>query len=97
MNVRNLIIAFALLATPNRYLMSYKKEELPQYKFAEKIKQSGIENPTLLNYGFLDGGFYTASGILPIFLHAEYSAHGDEPRTARGGADGQSRFCCYKG
>lgn len=28
--------AFALLATPNRYLMSYKKEELPQYKFAEK-------------------------------------------------------------
>lgn len=57
--------AFALLATPNRYLMSYKKEELPQYKFAEKIKQSGVENPTLLNYGFLDGGFYTVSGILP--------------------------------
>ena len=25
----------------------------------------GIENPTLLNYGFLDGGFYTTTGIIP--------------------------------
>lgn len=60
-----LCTAFALLATPNRYLMAYKKADLPQYAFAEIIKKSGKTDPTLLNYGFLDGGFYTASGILP--------------------------------
>lgn len=36
---------------------------LPQYKFAQIMNQSG--NPTLLNYGFLDGGFYTEAEIAP--------------------------------
>lgn len=58
-----LCIAFSLLATPNRYLLGVEKEELPQYQFKEIIEQK--ENPTLLNYGFLDGGFYTASEIIP--------------------------------
>ena len=49
--------------TPNRYLFNVKKEELPQYHFAEIMNQK--ENPTLLNYMFLDGGFYTAAGIIP--------------------------------
>ena len=43
--------------------MQIKKEDTPPYRFAEIIRQS--ENPTLLNYGFLDGGFYFASGVLP--------------------------------
>ena len=29
------------------------------------MEASGVENPTLLNYGFLDGGFYTVTGIYP--------------------------------
>ena len=36
---------------------------MPQYQFAEIIGQ--VENATLLNYGFLDGGFYTTAGIIP--------------------------------
>ncbi|MBP3890779.1 MAG: glycosyltransferase family 39 protein [Solobacterium sp.] len=40
-----------------------KKENLPQYKFKDTILS--VENPTLLNYGFLDGGFYTVTGIVP--------------------------------
>ncbi len=47
----------------NTYLMVYRKEELPQYKFQKII--CSVENPTLLNYGFLDGGFYTTTGIVP--------------------------------
>lgn len=47
----------------NVYLMSYEKEDMPQYQFAEHINQ--VENATLLNYGFLDGGFYYAADVLP--------------------------------
>lgn len=39
------------------------KEELPHHKFDQIIKQES--NPTLLNYGFLDGGFFTYSGLTP--------------------------------
>jgi hypothetical protein len=54
----------------NTYLLKYKKEELPQYRFADIISKT--ENATLMNYGFLDGGFYTAAGIIPdcrVFCH----------------------------
>ncbi len=50
-------------ASPNTYLVNIQKEEMPQYRFAEIIRQS--EDRTLLNYGFLDGGFYFAAGVLP--------------------------------
>lgn len=40
-----------------------KKEELVQYQFAEIINKN--PQATLLNYGFLDGGFYTVTGITP--------------------------------
>lgn len=40
-----------------------KKEELVQYQFAEIINKK--PEATLLNYGFLDGGFYTVTGIMP--------------------------------
>lgn len=45
----------------NTYLLGTPKESMPQYQFAEVIRQE--EDATLLNYGFLDGGFYTASGL----------------------------------
>lgn len=48
----------------NMYLTKYEKQETAQYRFAETIKT--VENPTLLNYGFLDGGFYYASGAKPV-------------------------------
>ncbi len=47
----------------NAYLMGTPKEELPQYRFARIINQEN--DPTLLNYGFLDGGFYYAADVVP--------------------------------
>lgn len=57
------LTGFAFVKGRNVYLMSYDKEDMPQYKFAEIINQS--ENPTLLNYRFLDGGFYYAADVVP--------------------------------
>lgn len=47
----------------NTYLMAYDQDELPQYQFADIISET--EDATLLNFGFLDGGFYYAADILP--------------------------------
>lgn len=56
-------LAFVFLSSPNVYLMQYNQGQLPQYKFRAII--CAVKNPTLLNYGFLDGGFYTVCGIVP--------------------------------
>ena len=45
------------------HYITYKKTDLPQYQFAEIIGRK--KDATLLNYGFLDGGFYTTTGIVP--------------------------------
>lgn len=59
------ILAFTLcyFASPNTYLILKDKDELPQYKFKKIIEQT--DDATLLNYGFLDGGFYTVCNIVP--------------------------------
>ena len=56
-------IFIAYKKSPNVYLMAYEKEGLPQYRFAKIIQQD--EDASLLNLGFLDGGFYLASGVEP--------------------------------
>ena len=53
----------AISVSPNIYMTRYTREELPQYRFAQTIRAS--QNPTLLNYGFLDCGYYTASETVP--------------------------------
>jgi hypothetical protein len=62
-----LVLSILLTATleynQNQYLRKYKKEDTVQYRFAKIINT--VEDPTLLNYGFLDGGFYFASGAKP--------------------------------
>ena len=57
------LLVYAFFASGNTYLIGTPKEDFPQYQFAEQMK--GTESPTLLNYGFLDGGFYFAGDILP--------------------------------
>ena len=47
----------------NVYLMAYSREDMPAYRFAAIIRQE--EDPSLLNTGFLDGGFYLAAGVEP--------------------------------
>ena len=56
-------LLICLVATPNRYLLGTEKEELPQYKFASIIGTDG--SASLLNYGFLDGGFHTVTNTFP--------------------------------
>lgn len=56
-------VLFCFMRSQNAYLMKYERDELPQYKFAEITSQT--DSPTMLNYGFIDGGFYLASGIVP--------------------------------
>lgn len=48
----------------NTYLLGVPKEECVQYRFADIIHEK--EDATLLNYGFLDAGFYHAADILPV-------------------------------
>lgn len=59
-----LCLNYALSFSQNTYLMDYEKEDMPQYQFAQ-IMNERKEDPTLLNLGFLDGGFYYAADILP--------------------------------
>ena len=56
-------LIFSFTMCNNTYLLRYKKSDLPQYQFAKIIAQK--KDATLLNYGFLDGGFYTTTGIIP--------------------------------
>ncbi len=54
---------YAYSAYQYKDFMKVDKDELAQTQFAAVMHEE--ENPTLLNFGFLDGGFYTAADILP--------------------------------
>lgn len=56
-------IAVLVLGNNNAYMLGMDRQKLPQYQFAEII--GSVKEPTLLNYGFLDGGFYTVCDIVP--------------------------------
>ena len=58
-----IIIVITLFTSHNFEFRKIKKEELVQYQFAELIKEK--PNATILNYGFLDGGFYTVTNTIP--------------------------------
>lgn len=60
---------FVYLFSPNTYFIGTKKEELAQYQFADIMNKE--ENPTLLYYGDIDGGFYTIADILPTEKYFE--------------------------
>ncbi|WP_455500784.1 hypothetical protein [Gemmiger sp.] len=52
--------AWCFAFSPNRALRFRSADTMPQIRFAKEINGG-----TLLNYGTLDGGFYTAAGVLP--------------------------------
>ncbi len=58
-----LLLPMTLMYNQNAYFMKVKKADLAQYKFAAYI--SSTEGATLLNYGNLDFGMYTTTGIVP--------------------------------
>lgn len=61
--VVSILLFGTLTENQNLYLAKYGKEDAVQYRFAKIIQE--VDDPTLLNYGFLDGGFYFASGATP--------------------------------
>ena len=63
----SLLIAsiFLCIISKNMFWLDTKKEDLMQYKMAEVIKQSGIENPTIFYYGTLDLGINMTAGMIP--------------------------------
>ena len=54
-----------LIFSPNIYMLSYEKKDYPQYKVKDVIRNSGIENPSLLHFGLLDDGFNLTSDLIP--------------------------------
>lgn len=59
-----LCFALSYQLSPNvKTSFGQDKSTTMQYQFAAILSE--YENPTLLNYGFMDAGFYTASGITP--------------------------------
>lgn len=58
-----LILTLSYFMSPNTYMLKINKNDLVQYKFKEIIMKE--KNPTILNYGFVDMGFYTVTGIIP--------------------------------
>ena len=58
-----LLVNYSFQNSSNTYLMKYDKEDHPAYRFAETINT--VEDAKILNFGFLDGGFYYAAGVDP--------------------------------
>ena len=56
-------IGAAQSLSPNVYLLGMDRTQMPQYRFAKRILES--EDASLLNYAFLDGGFYTVTEEIP--------------------------------
>ncbi len=55
--------AYGYAASPNRADRFKPREQTMQYRFAAVINKT--QNATLLNFGFMDAGFYTAAGVMP--------------------------------
>ena len=90
--------AAALQWSRNVYLMSVPKETMPPYRFAETIRQA--EDQTLLNYGFLDGGYYLAADSQPVTrffctLNNDLPEMKEEQRAAI--AEGRTAFVITRG
>ncbi len=59
--------ATLIISSPAVYKLGTTKEDCPQYRFAAKI--NSIDDPKVLNYGFLDTGFFMAADVLPFNNH----------------------------
>ncbi len=57
------IIILTIILGKNTFMLKYKKENFVQYKFAEIINK--YEDKTILNYGFIDTGFYLVTDTIP--------------------------------
>lgn len=71
--------------------MAWNKSDLVQTKFAEIINQT--ENPTILDWGAVDSGFYTAAKLDPQFRYfISTNADDAEAKEARINAISRKEF-----
>ncbi len=56
-------IALTYINTPNRTNMNIDSSNLVQFKFAKFINEE--QDKSILNYNFIDGGFYTVTNTIP--------------------------------
>lgn len=61
------LTATLLVMCPAVFKLGTKREDIPQYRFADKI--NSVEDPKVLNFGFLDTGFFLGADILPYHNH----------------------------
>jgi len=63
-----LMLAFALLISDNRYMLSIRREDTPQVHFATIMRERKTEDEiTLFCYGCPDAGFYLAANVIPPY------------------------------
>ena len=61
-------VALCLPLSSNTYMLRMKKQDLPQYRFAEIMRSDSTNGSgTLLSYHMMDAGFYLAIDDIPDF------------------------------
>ena len=60
-----LTLTIAYYHSPNTSYLSKKKEDYAQFSFLKEIEKG----KTILNYGFLDGGFYFSTNTIPTVYY----------------------------
>ena len=58
-----ILFTLTLFGSENSYMLFHKRSEMPQFIFAETLKEE--TDATLFNYGALDIGLFTTADILP--------------------------------
>ena len=58
-----ILFTLTLFGSENSYMLFHKRSEMPQFIFAETLKED--TDATLFNYGALDIGLFTTADILP--------------------------------
>ena len=62
------MLALALLISDNRYMLSVRREDTPQMRFAAIMREKKSEDEiTLLCYACPDAGFYRAADVIPQY------------------------------
>lgn len=91
-------LSLCLIFSDNAFLIGTKKEDTWQYKFAEIIERS--DEKTLINYGSLDLGLYTAANIVPserFFCHLNINLDEMDKAMDEAIAQKRAKFVVYRG
>lgn len=91
-------IGLCLPCSSNTFLLGKAREETWQYKFAAIIERS--DEKTLVNYGALDLGLYTATGIVPderFFCHLNIELDEMEQALDEAVSERRAKFVVFRG